>query len=67
MKEFNATYPSDTDFVDSTAAARVNGYLDGYGTPESLGEEVDGLGLSPGATKRLEDMVKNRKKVFGLF
>ena len=67
MKEFNATYPSDTDFVDSTAVARVNGYLDGYGTPESLGEELEGLGLSAGASKRLEDMVKNRKKVFGLF
>ncbi len=67
MKEFNAIYPSDTDFVDSTAAARVNGYLDGYGTPESLGEEVDGLGLSPGATKRLTEIIQNRKKVFGIF
>jgi len=32
-----------------------------------VGEEVDGLGLSPGATKRLTEIVKNRKKVFGLF
>lgn len=67
MNEFSATYPSDTDFVDSTAAARVNGYLDGYGTPESLKEELDSLGLSPAASKRLEEMVKNRKKVFGIF
>ncbi|MGO9568674.1 MAG: peptide-methionine (S)-S-oxide reductase MsrA [Desulfomonilaceae bacterium] len=67
MKEFNATYPSEADFVNSTAAARVNGYLDGYGTLESLGEELEGLGLSPGASKRLTETVKNRKKVFGLF
>jgi peptide-methionine (S)-S-oxide reductase len=67
MKEFNATNPSDTDFEDSTAAARVNGYLDGYGTPESLQEEFEGLGLSPAASKRLEEIVKSRKKIFGLF
>jgi peptide-methionine (S)-S-oxide reductase len=67
MKEFNAIYPSDTDFVNSTAAARVNGYLDGYGTPETLKEELDGLGLSTAAGKRLEDVVNNRRKRFGLF
>jgi len=32
-----------------------------------LGEELEGLGLSPAASKRLEEIVKNRKKVFGLF
>ena len=67
MKQFNARYPSDTDFVNSTAAARVNGYLDGYGTLESLSEEMEGLGLSLEASKRLTDAVKNRKKFFGLF
>ena len=65
MKEFNAMYPSDDDFVNSTAAARVNGYLDGYGTPESLRKELDSLGLSPEAHKKLMDIVKNRKKFFG--
>jgi peptide-methionine (S)-S-oxide reductase len=67
MNEFKAAYPSDTEFVDSTAAARVNGYLDGYGTLESLQEELDDLGLSPAASKKLEEVVKNRRKVFGLF
>jgi peptide-methionine (S)-S-oxide reductase len=67
MKEFGVIYPSDTDFVNSTAAARVNGYLDGYGTLESLQEELDALGLSPEASKRLVEIVKNRKKFLGIF
>jgi peptide-methionine (S)-S-oxide reductase len=65
MKEFNTMYPSAEDFANSTAAARVNGYLDGYGTTESLQEELDGLGLSPAANEKLVNIVKNRKKLFG--
>lgn len=67
MKEFTAIYPADRDFVDSTAAARVNGYLDGYGTAESLEQEQDSLGLSPEAKRKLIDIVKNRRKFFGSF
>jgi peptide-methionine (S)-S-oxide reductase len=67
MKEFNAMYPADEDFVNSTAAARVNGYLDGYGTMESLLEELDSLGLSSEANKRLVNIVKNQNKFFGSF
>jgi peptide-methionine (S)-S-oxide reductase len=67
MKEFKAVYPSEKDFVDSTAAARVNGYLAGYGTAESLEKEQDSLGLSPEATNKLMNMLKNRRKFFGSF
>lgn len=67
MKEFSAMYPTDVGFVDSTAAARVNGYLDGYGTIESLQEELDSLGLSPEAGRKLVNVVKNRKRLFGSF
>jgi peptide-methionine (S)-S-oxide reductase len=67
MKEFEAMYPSDDDFANSTAAARVNGYLDGYGTPETLEKELDGLGLSPEANKTLMDIVRNRKKFLGFY
>ena len=67
MKEFEAMYPSDDDFANSTAAARVNGYLDGYGTPETLWKELDSLGLSPEANKRLMDIVRNRKKFLGFY
>lgn len=67
MKEFRALYPADADFMNSTAAARVNGYLYGYGTLESLQEELSSLGLSSEATQRLMDLIKNRKKHFGFF
>ena len=57
MKEFKAIYPDDNDFVNSTAAARINGYLAGYGTPAALETELDALGLSPEGKKTLQDKV----------
>ncbi len=35
------------DLVASTAVARVNGYLGGYGSAASLRAELESLGLSP--------------------
>jgi peptide-methionine (S)-S-oxide reductase len=58
MKEFNAMYPDLKEFVDSTAAARMNGYLSGHGTYEVLQEEVGSFGLSPAATEKLLDVVR---------
>ena len=46
MTEFRALYPAGADFVASTAAARVNGYLGGYGSLEQLRSEREELGLS---------------------
>jgi peptide-methionine (S)-S-oxide reductase len=57
MEEFSAMYPADVDFVDSTAAARVNGYLAGYGTSEALQAESSSFGLSPAGSKKLLDIV----------
>ena len=57
LKEYEAIYPSLRDFLASTAVTRVNGYVAGYGTCESLRGELDGLGLSPAGRKRLEDIV----------
>ena len=56
MKEFKAMYPNLNDFVNSTAAARVNGYIAGYGTSANLLEELDSLGLSPAGKQRLRDI-----------
>ena len=47
LKEYEAMYPSFSDFLASTAVTRVNGYVAGYGTCETLRGEFDGLGLSP--------------------
>jgi peptide-methionine (S)-S-oxide reductase len=57
VKEYEAIYPSFRDFLASRAVARVNGYVAGYGTCESLRGELDGLGLSPEGKRRLEDIV----------
>ncbi len=46
MAEFKAIYPHHADFVNSTAAARVNGYVGYYGQLVNLKTEVDSLGLS---------------------
>lgn len=61
MKELRAIYPREEDFVNSTAAARINGYLNGYGTLSDLQEELPGFGLSPAASRRLTEIVKRRK------
>ena len=53
MRDFRAIYPEDEDIIASTAAARVNGYLNGYGTVERLQEELDSLGLSTEASEEL--------------
>ena len=53
MREFNAMYPRDIDFINSTAAARVNGYLGGYGTSEEVKAAIESLGLSPAGQERL--------------
>lgn len=57
MKEFAALYPDPADFVNSTAVARVNGYLGGNGSPEQLEEEIAGLGLSESAQESLRNTV----------
>jgi hypothetical protein len=57
LKEYEAIYPSLRGFLASTAVTRVNGYVAGYGTCESLRGEFDGLGLSPAGRKRLEEIV----------
>jgi peptide-methionine (S)-S-oxide reductase len=57
MKEFSAIYPATEDFVASTAVARVNGYLGGYGTSADLEGDLGELGLSPEGQQKLLDMV----------
>jgi peptide-methionine (S)-S-oxide reductase len=58
MREFNTIYPVAQDFTNSTAAARVNGYVGGYGSPELLKTEIDSLGLSPAGNKKLLERVQ---------
>jgi len=46
MSDLGRYYPDSSDLTHSTAAARINGFLYGYGEPEFF-EEISGqLGLS---------------------
>lgn len=60
MDELAAIFPDPADFVNSTAAPRVNGYLGGYGTHADLQAAIDDLGLSPEAREELLEIVLNR-------
>jgi methionine-S-sulfoxide reductase len=58
LAEFQAIYPDNGDLVDSTAAARVNGYVGGYGSLEQLEAEMGELGLSPAGQEKLREIVE---------
>jgi hypothetical protein len=55
--ELSAIFPGAEDLAASTAAARVNGYIAGYGARAGLDAELSSLGLSPAGKKRLSGMV----------
>jgi peptide-methionine (S)-S-oxide reductase len=46
-------YPNPADFRDSATAARLNGYLGGYGDFETLKSTLDKLGLSESGKRTL--------------
>ena len=51
--ELRALYPEEGDFVNSTAAARINGFLDGHASARRLAADIDRLGLSPAGIEQL--------------
>jgi len=55
MRDFTRMYPEFSDLVDSTAVARVNGYLHGCGSSAPLEAELDLLGLSGEGAARLQE------------
>jgi peptide-methionine (S)-S-oxide reductase len=59
MKEFRSFYPADNQFVASTAAARVNGYVSGEGTTAELEAELGSFGLSDAGRQQLRKIVKS--------
>jgi peptide-methionine (S)-S-oxide reductase len=58
MWEFRSIYPDAGDFMNSTAAARINGYLGGHGSEAALRTILPALGLSPAAERRLLEICK---------
>ncbi|MFW2365985.1 MAG: hypothetical protein ACN4GW_06180 [Desulforhopalus sp.] len=51
-------YPRHRDLVNSTAAARINGYVGGYGSKDRLSRDLEILGLSTEGGERLVDLVQ---------
>jgi peptide-methionine (S)-S-oxide reductase len=53
---------SPRQLVDSTVAARLNGYVAGRGSPAALRDELASLGLSVRANTYLEQLVAGRAR-----
>jgi peptide-methionine (S)-S-oxide reductase len=60
MKEFAALYPDTNGLINSTAVTRVNGYLGGYGSCDSLNGEISEFGLSLRGREQLTSVVCGR-------
>lgn len=57
-RELKAIYPDTEDLVNSTAAARINGYLSGHGNLEMVEAELGRLGLSAAQTRSIIEKLK---------
>ena len=58
MDEFLNSSSAVEDIIDSTTAARINGYIAGYGNSEDLKAEIDSYGLSEAGKQYLLKRVK---------
>jgi len=58
MRDFNGMYGDLQGFIDSPAAAKVNGYLAGLGSEAALRKLLPSLGLSEEGEKRLLTRVR---------
>lgn len=60
MGDLRGRYPLEEDFTNSTVAARLNGYIGGFGTKNQLEQELDGFALSEQAQKYIRERVSRR-------
>lgn len=60
LDELRDVDPRAADLLDSTAAARVNGYLGGHGDLAGLQVELEALGLDPAALEGLLALLEAR-------
>ena len=60
-RDFLDIYPDFREFTSSTAAARVNGFLGGYGSRSDLEKIIPDLGLSTGTIELLRSKTRNRR------
>ena len=62
MDQYKGRFPNEGAFTDSTAIARVNGYIGGNGTTEQLERERDELGINEEATEALRGTLRKKGK-----
>ncbi|MCX5807640.1 MAG: hypothetical protein NT010_16495 [Proteobacteria bacterium] len=62
MHLFKEIYRTDEDFVASTAAARINGYLGGYGKNSDLEKDLSETGLRPETVKKLIAFLNGQRR-----
>lgn len=62
MTEYRDVYPEMADIVNSTSAARVNGYIGGYGDISKFKKEFSALGLSEDKENFLKDIIKRNRR-----
>jgi methionine-S-sulfoxide reductase len=60
LRDLTRFYPKAKALTDSTAAARLNGYLGGHGSWAQLQGELDGLGLRAENRRQLVALVQRR-------
>ena len=62
MKQYKGLFPGEDAFTDSTAVARVNGYIGGNGTTDQLNREKGKLGISEEAVEALRKILGKKGK-----
>ena len=55
-------YPTEHDLADSTVAARLNGYLAGYGSFAGLEQEMREIGLSENGLQKVLNALRAAKR-----
>lgn len=58
FREVRDKFRDEAGFIDSTIAARINGYIGGFGTRKELEAEIDTFGLGPEARRSLSAEVR---------
>lgn len=62
MAFFDAAGYDARAFTDSTAAAKLNGYVSGYGSEADLAREIGGFGLPPATAEALAALVRAKER-----
>ena len=62
MDQYKGLFTSEGAFTDSTATARVNGYIGGNGTTAQLEKEKGGLGINSGGIDALRSILVKKGK-----